>query len=180
MPKSSTDHDEFELYARGMSIPEVSAATGIPLSTLRFRFKGAGILRSRADGVRLAANKGLLGSGMRGKRRVFTDEWKERIRQSKIKVGRVSAKSTRINSNGYVEFTRGENKGKSIHVFLMEERIGRALLPDEVVHHIDGCKLNNSDNNLALTTVSGHSRLHRHEDKLSGKERLRNQDGTWN
>lgn len=40
-------------------------------------------------------------------------------------------------------------------------------------------KTNNDINNLALMTRSGHSRLHRFEDKLAGKQRRRTKDGKW-
>mgnify|MGYP005996354357 CR=1 FL=1 len=68
--------DEFDLYLSGMSIPQVSKETGIPLSTLRFRFKKTGILRTRKEGIRLCASEGRLGAGNRGKKRVFSEEWK--------------------------------------------------------------------------------------------------------
>ena len=42
--------NEFDMYLAGDSIPAIHEKTNIPLSTLRFRFKKAGILRSRADG----------------------------------------------------------------------------------------------------------------------------------
>ena len=78
---------EYEMYESGKSIPEVSKETGIPLSTLRFRFYKAGILRSRSDAVRLAGKNGRLGSGMRGKKRSFSDEWKANISKAKTGVG---------------------------------------------------------------------------------------------
>ena len=77
--------DEFELYISGLSIPQVSEKTGIPLSTLRFRFKSAGILRSRASAVKMAAKEGRLGSGNRGKNVKFSDEWKRNIAKGKLR-----------------------------------------------------------------------------------------------
>ena len=70
--------DEFDLYLDGHSIPEVSEELGIPQSTLRFRYKKAGILRGRTEGVRLAASKGKL-SHMLGAKREFSEEWKANI-----------------------------------------------------------------------------------------------------
>lgn len=63
--------------------------------------------------------------------------------------------------------TRGQDAGRGQHVIIMEERIGRRLLYDEVVHHVAGNKANNDINNLALMTRSAHSRLHRREDKIA-------------
>src|SRR5580765_806847 len=40
------------------------------------------------------------------------------------------------------------------HRYVMEQKIGRYLLPGENVHHIDGDKLNNSPENLELWIVS--------------------------
>lgn len=124
----------------------------------------------------LSLVKSKLGSGMRGKRLVFSQEWKDNIRAAKLAHGEKHAKGISHKKSGYVAITRGENKHRSEHVIIMEKRLGRKLLPDEVVHHIDGNKSNNSDNNLALVTQSGHARLHRREDFLAGKmrERLKN------
>jgi hypothetical protein len=167
------------LYLSGKSIPQCSEETGIAVSTLRFYFKREGILRSREDGVRIAAEDGRLGTGMLGKKRVFSKKHKDGIRQARIAWGEQNAKGFRLNSNGYMEFTRGEHKGRQVHVVAMESRLGRRLKNDECVHHIDGDKLNNEESNLALVTLSGHARLHRHEDKLAGKVRGRNENGTW-
>ncbi|MCK5605059.1 HNH endonuclease [Candidatus Pacearchaeota archaeon] len=152
--------DEFELYLSGMSIPEVSKEIGIPQSTLRFRFKNKGILRSRGEAIRLAAKKGKLGSGLRGKKRIFTEEWKENIRQGKLKHGLKYAIGLSKKSNGYIEITRGANKGKGQHVVIMERFIGRQLEVDECVHHMNEIRDDNRLCNLQLMTRSEHMKLH--------------------
>lgn len=48
-----------------------------------------------------------------------------------------------------------------LHRVLMENIIGRLLLRNEIVHHKDGNKENNNNDNLELMTVSNHSRHHR-------------------
>ena len=42
------------------------------------------------------------------------------------------------------------------HRFLMEKKIGRELTDKDIVHHIDGNSLNNSLENLVLTTRAEH------------------------
>lgn len=46
------------------------------------------------------------------------------------------------------------------HRIVMSEKIGRALLPVEHVHHIDGNKANNNPENLMIVSVSNHTRMH--------------------
>lgn len=64
------------------------------------------------------------------------------------------------------------NNGNSIkeHIFVMETHIGRKLLPNEVVHHIDGNKTNNNITNLRLMTNREHSSLHRKKELKAGKK----------
>jgi hypothetical protein len=50
-----------------------------------------------------------------------------------------------------------------LHRVLVENRLGRLLRSNEVVHHLDGVKDNNTDDNLMVTTHSDHSRRHREQ-----------------
>lgn len=46
------------------------------------------------------------------------------------------------------------------HTLVMSEHLGRPLTPEEIVHHKDGNKQNNSLDNLQVMTKSEHTRLH--------------------
>ncbi len=149
-----------EMYvSEKMSITEISAKTGYALSTVRRCLKITGVLRSIKDALAIAAAKGKLSSS-KGCKREFTQSWKDNIRQAKIEYYESRAKGTTVKQSGYLEITRGMHKGRRVHDVVMEERIGRHLRKDEVVHHIDGNKLNNVLSNLALMTRSEHARLH--------------------
>lgn len=156
-----------KLYKEGNSIPQVSSITGIPLSTVRRHLKKCGVLRSRSEGIRKAAADGRLGSGLRGKTRVFTQEWKNNIRKSKLRLGEKTAAGITQKPSGYIEITRGANKGRSQHRVIMEAKLGRSLSPDEIVHHKDTARSNNSLDNLEVMSRSDHASHH-------AKENLKN------
>lgn len=151
-------------YTAGESIPQIADKLGLGSGLLRYQFHKRGILRDRAEGVRLAAEQGRLGSGFRGKDRKFTPQHCENISKSRAQWADAgNAVGVSLKPSGYIEYTRGPHKGRSVHVVKMEERLGRPLRDDECVHHIDGDKTNNEDSNLALVTRSGHQRLHQRE-----------------
>lgn len=168
-----------ESYLSGMSIPQIASLYSTPRSTVRFRLKKAGVLRTRNDALALASKQGRLGLWMKGRKRKFTLAWCKNISAAKIAAADKTAAGVSLKPDGYIEYTRGEHKGRGVHVVIMEKRMGRRLLADECVHHIDGNKENNKENNLALMTCSAHARLHRFEDMLAGKERDRKTNGRF-
>jgi hypothetical protein len=52
------------------------------------------------------------------------------------------------------------------HVYLMEKHLGRSLMENEVIHHIDGDKQNNKLENLLVVTGRGHKLLHWKENEF--------------
>lgn len=58
------------------------------------------------------------------------------------------------------EIKIGHKEWKKLHRFVMERHLGRKLTSDEIIHHIDGNPLNNSFDNLLLTTRREHRKLH--------------------
>lgn len=68
-------------------------------------------------------------------------------------------KPSSLNGEGYATF-RINGKTRRAHRVIMEQHIGRKLLPTEIIHHIDGNKVNNSIGNLELTTFAEHTKNH--------------------
>lgn len=71
-----------------------------------------------------------------------------------------------LNERGYVIVKqKGDKAMKSgycyEHRLVAEEKLGRPLLKSEIVHHIDGNKLNNHPANLMVMTQGDHMRWHK-------------------
>ena len=174
-PNLSKEEAEDMYFKKRMSLTDIVKETRIPYSRLRNIFKELGIeTRTQADGLRYVRHK--LGQANKGKKRVFTEEHKRNMRAGMIKKWERDARGTTQKSTGYVEFTRGINKYRGVHVVKMEEKIGRELLPNEVVHHKNGIKNDNRMENLQLMTNEEHSRLHALENVGNRK---RNKEGRF-
>jgi hypothetical protein len=77
------------------------------------------------------------------------------------KGGRVSGEQKKAASEGKA-YTK--TFGRHTHRVVMEQMIGRLLVPGEVVHHRDGNFLNNSPDNLELcASQAEHMEKHRQE-----------------
>ena len=75
--------------------------------------------------------------------------------------------------NGYLAgYEKDYNKkgNYKLHRKTMEDYLGRKLNDNEIVHHIDGNKLNNDISNLQVMTRSEHSRYHRLKEISEGKK----------
>jgi len=58
------------------------------------------------------------------------------------------------------------------HILVAEEKIGRPLLLNESVHHIDGNKGNNSPENIRVMDKSDHQSLHTRGKRRDAKGRF--------
>jgi len=131
------------MYEQAGSCSELARWLNIPQPTLRYRLVKAGI-----D----------LKTGFRSPKKVRhygTDHynWKG---------------GTYIHSSNYIlEYTPDHPDAKSHkgyvmqHRLVMERSLGRYLLPNELVHHINGDKQDNRLENLELMTQSTHAKHHK-------------------
>lgn len=65
----------------------------------------------------------------------------------------------------YKKITLEDGRKAWAHRVIAEQLLGRKLSPDEIVHHINGDKSDNSPDNLAVMTRQEHARLHK--DKIN-------------
>lgn len=72
-----------------------------------------------------------------------------------VRRGKGKQPGGKLKNTTYIKF-----HGRHLHRVLLEEVLGRSLVPGEVVHHRDGNRQNNDPANLVLTTQSRHVGLH--------------------
>jgi hypothetical protein len=169
-----------ELYlTEKLSIPDIANRLGWPRSRVRTRLLEQGIpLRSRAEGMLLTVHK--IADSLRGRSRPpFSDEWKRNMSLGRRRWAEQHACRVRLTSKGYLAFEYGIHKGRLIHDVLMENIIGRRLLPGEIVHHLDENKTYNVRSNFLLVSRAEHTRLHRLAEIRNGKIRARSANGRF-
>lgn len=66
-------------------------------------------------------------------------------------------------SSGYLQIKINNKQWMALHRYLIEKYIGRKLKKNEIIHHIDGNKLNNKLKNLYICIKAG---LHRYIETL--------------
>lgn len=157
------------LYESGMSLNQIAAHVGTNMSAVRKALLDQGVtLRSRKQGIQLARAEGRAG-GRKGQKDSRTPEQVRACTEAAVKARQAKALGVSRKPSGYIAYTTGPNKDRSVHVVVMEQAIGRRLRRAEVVHHKNGIRDDNSLDNLQLMTRAEHARHHALEE--SGRAR---------
>lgn len=167
------DSDIIDMYCNEkLSSNEISLKTGISgVHVLRILNKNGIDRRSMSEGKILSHSKpevkDKLRLALRGRK--LSEEAKDKLRK---RTGEKNANwnfGLTLHHNGYLYFTastaNGAHAGKALHVVIAEWLYQRKLDDGEVVHHIDGNKLNNAPDNLCILTGHDHAKIHEFGEK---------------
>jgi hypothetical protein len=162
------------------SIPQISVELSIPKSAIRSSLLLSGKkLRDRSTAILLSAPRSTDTKRKNNKKWSWSEESKKRASVSAKKRFENTALGVSFKKSGYVQITKGPNIHRPLHVVLIEKKIKRHIRSNECIHHIDGCKSNNSISNLKILTKSEHSRLHRLQEMSFGQKRKREENGRF-
>lgn len=103
---------------------------------------------------------------------VVSQEFRDKLSKDRMRSGNPNWNGgEQVDTNGYKKILTGNKEYTFEHRLVMEEYLGRKLKPEEVVHHIDGDRLNNNIDNLQLfDSVAEHTAHHHKLRKEGGAE----------
>lgn len=155
------------MYQRGESSTQIAELFGLSGTHVLRILREAGVsIRQASENKRLSQSRPEVRKKMSeaATGRALPESAKQRLRERVGSKNHNWVSGITMQVSGYLQFTasvaNGEQAGKFLHTVIAEWKLGRKLLPGEVVHHKDRNKLNNDPNNLEVMTASEHAKLH--------------------
>lgn len=166
-----SENEICRLYVNGASTTEISLMAGISGKSVAMIVRKYKLTRSAHDRQVLAKSKPELRKRMSllARGRPCKETVKDTLRKRTGSKNHNWRSGLTI-SQGYICFTASRANGaharKALHTLIAEWRLGRRLLPGEVVHHRDENKMNNHPDNIIVMNRSEHNKHHAIKDGL--------------
>lgn len=163
-----------KLYLQGLSSGDLSNIFSYRRTGIKEMLKRKGVLRTVSKAMSLAHKQGKLAENTR--KMVIAAKTTNRFNPLKANFGLnhplyrpVGSKSfvSRGNETYILIKINNQEKWMYEHRFVIANKIGRELLKDEVVHHVNGNGSDNRIENLMLTTSSEHNKIHHKKEEES-------------
>lgn len=179
MRRSVSDNEIITLYEGGLSSVEVGELAGLSSTHIVRVIKGAGMqVRSQSEALTISHARPWVREKMSNNRAGIPcpESVKETLRQRIGPKNHNWRAGLTMQQDGYLIFStspaNGEHAGRLLHRIIAEWKIDRPLREGEVVHHIDGDRLNNDPGNLqVLPSQSEHSKLHGRQGDLGRRKK---------
>lgn len=142
---------EEKYWGEGLSIRQVASLAGVNEATILAWMKRYGIARRSKSAAQRGERNPFWNRGdkLKGKKNPHWKGGRRLDRDGYVQI--YMPDHPRSHANGYVYE----------HILVLEEKLGRPLLPNETSHHINGIKDDNrKENLLALPSLAEHTALH--------------------